>query len=156
MTLLFKVGFVHDENRLPCSSASERAYYQSSKWVDRSDFNVAMDLDFPSHTESSLIFVEVFIFQQKLIFSHRVELDHICVRCGDGLETLDHLLWDCQWSRDFWAYSSLRLVVEDSSISNFSTWAEGICRKQPMEHQVISAMLMWTNWFCKKSANLPE
>lgn len=53
-----------------------------------------------------------------------VIIDKQCPRCGDGEESVEHLLMQCDVSKQVWYFSPLRLDMEKVQQRRFREWIE--------------------------------
>ncbi|XP_057779931.1 uncharacterized protein LOC130998532 [Salvia miltiorrhiza] len=86
----------------------------------------------------------------KALISCSIDVDPLCRHCGNGLETLEHVLRDCPLASFVWEISSLRL--QPISISGHCSTAErfDIIRQIPHgEVHKTFANLAWAIWYSR-------
>ncbi|XP_071694937.1 uncharacterized protein [Rutidosis leptorrhynchoides] len=92
----------------------------------------------------------------------------VCPSCNNGVETRDHLFFECEVAMDLWHKIRVWLDCDMpllSSWDSFLAWLEGIRLRQLSKDRIIAVMVtcLWTLWrfrngvifvdsFCNKSS----
>ncbi|XP_057792367.1 uncharacterized protein LOC131009155 [Salvia miltiorrhiza] len=79
-----------------------------------------------------------------------IDVEVICRRCGEKVETVEHALRDCVWVRMLWAMSPLRIQLNTQGDNgSIVDWFEKFCRGPPKEAQALVASLSWSIWYAR-------
>ncbi|XP_057444577.1 uncharacterized protein LOC130736811 [Lotus japonicus] len=62
-----------------------------------------------------------------------------CPRCDGVVECLEHLMWECSWSRSFWFASPLGIMWGSDNQEDFCTWLTGM---------ILEALVDVVEWVC--------
>ncbi|XP_071735899.1 uncharacterized protein [Rutidosis leptorrhynchoides] len=83
----------------------------------------------------------------------------VCPSCNNGVETKDHLFFECEVARDLWHKIPVWLdcgMLNLSSWDSFMAWLEGI-RLRPLSKDRIIAVTvtcLWTLWRFRNGVSL--
>lgn len=78
-----------------------------------------------------------------------IDIDPVCQRFGEDVETMEHVLRDCRWGKFFWKASMIRLTVNTSTLVTMAQWIEDLCKPQEAEFQAVFTTLLWIIWFAR-------
>ncbi|XP_057790227.1 uncharacterized protein LOC131007086 [Salvia miltiorrhiza] len=79
-----------------------------------------------------------------------IDVDPICRRCGEAIETGEHALRDCNWVAFLWEVSPLKLkTVDAQNSSNLSHWIDEFRKNNHRESHTIFAIVLWTIWYSR-------
>ncbi|XP_028084016.1 uncharacterized protein LOC114285186 [Camellia sinensis] len=79
----------------------------------------------------------------------------ICPICLSAIETVEHLLFDCSWSKAVWFGSVLNLRIALGSIPNVSQWTSDIISQalSTFDATAFLSKIATVGWFIWKSRN---
>ncbi|XP_057793056.1 uncharacterized protein LOC131009662 [Salvia miltiorrhiza] len=77
-----------------------------------------------------------------------IEVDVLCRRCGEQMETPEHALRDCKWVEVMWAVSPIRLSPLQSMCS-IPDWFDKIRLCPQRETHAQFATLAWAVWYAR-------
>ena len=66
--------------------------------------------------------------------------------CGGHVESVEHVLWDCQVARAVW-FRGLGLRVDAGHGANFMNWVISLCSQGSASGFDLCLMLIWLIWF---------
>ncbi|XP_071713251.1 uncharacterized protein [Rutidosis leptorrhynchoides] len=121
--------------------------------------------------------VNVFLWRLRLdslparwnLFAKGIEINSIvCPVCSNGVETRDHLFFDCEMALDLWHKIGIWLDCDMpcfSSWDSFMAWIEGVRLQVSSKNRIIAVVvsMLWAIWhfrngivfsnaFCSKSS----
>ncbi|XP_071924774.1 uncharacterized protein [Coffea arabica] len=84
----------------------------------------------------------------KELIWRRVKMgDPICSRCGEEVETLEHMLLKCNKVKDIWKLAPIQWDGIENMTDNFKNWwtavAEARYRTQGKDHIGLTAYILW-------------
>ncbi|XP_057790949.1 uncharacterized protein LOC131008065 [Salvia miltiorrhiza] len=86
----------------------------------------------------------------RALLSRSISVDPSCPRCGEDIETVEHALRDCSWTRFFWSASPLRLPpTPNEEICTIPDWFEKIRESNEKDVHKVFANLIWTLWYAR-------
>ncbi|XP_057803560.1 uncharacterized protein LOC131018883 [Salvia miltiorrhiza] len=86
----------------------------------------------------------------KALISRSIDVDPFCRRCGNALETVEHVLRDCPWASFVWETSPLRLQPAPASgFCSTADWFDSIRQIPHGEAHKTFANLAWAIWFSR-------
>lgn len=86
------------------------------------------------------------------LIKRKVDVNSICCRCGSMVETAEHALRDCEWSKQFWYFSCLRISISNSdSQVQLWEWIDKMKELLPIEALPIFCCFAWYIWFARNS-----
>ena len=76
--------------------------------------------------------------------------DNICTSCGDGIETLEHLFFECDYAKKIWKLSPISWDGLIDLQACFWRWWEGLLeatqRANGKEHIELTINILWQIW----------
>ena len=73
--------------------------------------------------------------------------DNICTSCGDGIETLEHLFFECDYAKKIWKLSPISWDGLIDLQACFWRWWEGLLeatqRANGKEHIELTINILW-------------
>ena len=78
--------------------------------------------------------------------------DGSCIRCGETMESQEHLFRNCSWAANFWYISRMRILitVEDRN-SSLSDWIHKQKSILPTEGFQMFLLFLWYIWYARNS-----
>ncbi|KAK4258076.1 hypothetical protein QN277_007576 [Acacia crassicarpa] len=86
------------------------------------------------------------------LYSRRRGLTKLCPVCEEADETLEHLFFQCPWTRCVWFGCSLGVKFDCLRVVNFNSWWMRFLGMNSKFPQVIS-LLCWILWYIWKQRN---
>ncbi|CAA0838802.1 Unknown protein [Striga hermonthica] len=84
-----------------------------------------------------------------------LDVDWVCHRCGDGVETVEHLFFQCDLSKQVWKMAPVNWDFCNASTDSFKVWWGDVCsisKKEISEARIqLTTYILWWLW---KSRNL--
>lgn len=80
-----------------------------------------------------------------LIF-HFVNIEPVCVQCGDPVESTEHALRDCPGLVECWSSTHFSVDLHDQSVP-FEVWVMHMVQQLTKENQELFVILLWAAWF---------
>ncbi|CAL5418073.1 unnamed protein product [Camellia sinensis] len=89
------------------------------------------------------------------LFRRKCGTSAVCPICLSASETVEHLLFDCSWSKAVWFGSSLNLRIDLGSIPNVSQWTSDIISQASSLSDAKASLskIATVGWFIWKSRN---
>ncbi|XP_027086508.1 uncharacterized protein [Coffea arabica] len=74
----------------------------------------------------------------------------ICQVCGEGEETIEHLMFFCTIAKEVWRLAPVQWDGIEDRRGNFNTWwselMEASSRKEGQQHQTLTVNILWQLW----------
>ncbi|OMO55679.1 reverse transcriptase [Corchorus capsularis] len=87
------------------------------------------------------------------LYRRGCHLNGVCGICGQEVETVEHLLLTCDWTRGVW-FSICGLMIDKQSITSFDVWLWNLCnslQESLDEAMPMISMIAFTCWIIWKS-----
>ncbi|XP_057794033.1 uncharacterized protein LOC131010509 [Salvia miltiorrhiza] len=86
----------------------------------------------------------------RALMARSIEVDPVCCRCGEEVESSEHALRDCPWMVFLWEISPLRLrPLSAAEIWNVKDWFEQIRSIPDKEVHATFATTAWASWYAR-------
>ena len=87
------------------------------------------------------------IFPTKTNFFKRGIVSSLsCPNCQEEVETILHVLWDCDFAKECWIHSPLSHLSNTLHLARWSDVVEHVLRKEGLLEQEIFFVLAWLIW----------
>lgn len=82
------------------------------------------------------------------LISSFIDVDPICVQCGEDVETSEHVLQDCSWDPEFWERNCMTVEVRlPAAVELLHPWVARLMDTLKAEEQALFTTLLWCLWF---------
>ncbi|XP_071928207.1 uncharacterized protein [Coffea arabica] len=86
----------------------------------------------------------------EIIYSRIKTGSPICNCCGEGIETVEHLFFQCRIAKEKWHLAQLHWDGIEDQREEFKKWwsslTEAKCSSEGMEHITLIANILWQTW----------
>lgn len=87
------------------------------------------------------------------LIRRNIEVDPECLVCGQGVETIEHLFFQCEFARRVWRASHLGFDFEIGNPVDFGSWFTNWLKEAPDKDAIQdSIILLWTIWYMRNDA----
>ncbi|KAI8016960.1 hypothetical protein LOK49_LG04G00590 [Camellia lanceoleosa] len=89
------------------------------------------------------------------LFKRKCARSHICPICCIHSETVEHMLFGCEWVRPVWFGSDLNLRISVGSMDSILKWSCTMMERfqTQIEREFLFCRVVWTGWFIWKERN---
>ncbi|CDP00431.1 unnamed protein product [Coffea canephora] len=87
---------------------------------------------------------------RETIFRRTKQGSPICSRCGDGMETIEHILFHCHQAQKVWKLAPIQWDGIQNQTGCFKKWwaalSQATSRTEGRQHIALTANLLWQLW----------